>query len=180
VGARRGGGLLILVIVAIVVLLTDQNDRRSAPDSGAREGDGRESAGGEVSRVIDGDTIEVELDAGIGGGPALEDVRYIGIDTPESVKPGTPVQCYGKEASEFNGKLVEGRRVVLRFDSELRDRFGRLLAYVYVGETFVNAELVRLGYARTLEIEPNTANAGRFASLEENAGEAGLGLWSAC
>ncbi len=76
------------------------------------------------------------------------------------------MQCYGNEASEFNHELVEGRRVLLRFDRELRDRFGRLLAYVYVGETFVNAELLRLGYARTLEIEPNTSNAGRFASLE--------------
>lgn len=179
-GARRGGGLLILLVVAIVVLLTDQNERRDAPDPGPRDGGGRESIAGEVSRVIDGDTIEVELDDGVGGGPTLEDVRYIGIDTPESVKPGTPVQCYAKEASEYNQELVDGRRVLLRFDRELRDRYGRLLAYVYVGETFVNAELLRLGYARTLEIEPNTSNAGRFASLEAGAGEAGLGLWSAC
>lgn len=179
-GARRGGGLLILAVVAIVVLLTDQADRDSVPGAGSGDGARPKQIAGEVSRVIDGDTIEVELDERIGGGPALEDVRYIGIDTPESVKPGTPVQCYGNEASEFNGELVEGRRVLLRFDRELRDRFGRLLAYVYVGETFVNAELLRLGYARTLEIEPNTSNAGRFASLEADAGEAGLGLWSAC
>jgi len=180
VGARRGGGLLILAVVTIVVLITDQADRGNAPNPGPREGAGPEQIAGDVSRVIDGDTIEVELDAAIGGGPTIEDVRYIGIDTPESVKPGTPVQCYGNEASEFNHELVEGQRVLLRFDRELRDRFGRLLAYVYVGKTFVNAELLRLGYARTLEIEPNTSNAGRFASLEADAGEAGLGLWSAC
>jgi micrococcal nuclease len=180
VGARRGGGLLILAVVAIVVLLTDQADRGDAPGPAARDGAGPRQMAADVSRVIDGDTIEVELDDGIGGGPTLEDVRYIGIDTPESVKPGTPVQCFGKEASEFNQELVEGRRVLLRFDRELRDRFGRLLAYVYVGETFVNAELLRRGYARTLEIEPNTSNAGQFASLEADAGEAGLGLWSAC
>ena len=179
-GARRGAGLLILLVVAVVVLLTDQSERPGAPDPRPRDDGSREPIAGKVDRVIDGDTIEVELDERIGGGPALEDVRYIGIDTPESVKPGTPVQCYGNEASEFNHELVEGRRVLLRFDRELRDRFGRLLAYVYVGETFVNAELLRLGYARTLEIEPNTSNAGRFASLEADAGEAGVGLWSAC
>jgi micrococcal nuclease len=159
-----------MVVVAIVVLLTDEADRRNTSDSGrggAERADGdRDPVGGEVNRVIDGDTIEVELDDRIGGGPALEDVRYIGVDTPESVKPDTPVQCYGSEASDFN--------------RELRDRFGRLLAYVYVGDTFVNAELLRLGYARTLEIEPNTSNAGRFDSLEESAGKAGRGLWSAC
>lgn len=173
-----------MVVVAIVVLLTDEADRRNTSDSGrggAERADGdRDPVGGEVNRVIDGDTIEVELDDRIGGGPALEDVRYIGVDTPESVKPDTPVQCYGSEASDFNRELVEGRRVLLRFDRELRDRFGRLLAYVYVGDTFVNAELLRLGYARTLEIEPNTSNAGRFDSLEESAGKAGRGLWSAC
>jgi len=180
VDARRGAGLLILLLVAVVVLLTDEAERGNAPDPERSDGGGRAPVAGDVRRVIDGDTIEVELDAGIGGGAPLEDVRYIGIDTPESVKPGTPVQCYGNEASDFNTELVEGRRVLLRFDRELRDRYGRLLAYVYVGDTFVNAELLRLGYARTLEVEPNTANAGRFASIEERAGQAGLGLWSAC
>ena len=96
-------------------------------------------------------------------------MRYIGVDTPETVKPGAPVDCYGPEASARNHELVEGRRVRLRFDDELRDRYGRLLAYVYVGETLVNAALIRGGYARTLEIEPNTSEAGRFARLQERA-----------
>ena len=82
----------------------------------------------EVLRVIDGDTIEVEL------GGAEEDVRYIGIDTPESVVPGEPVECFGKEASAANERLVEGETVRLVFDAERRDHYGRLLAYVYVGE----------------------------------------------
>ena len=72
-------------------------------------------------------------------------VRYIGVDTPESVKPGTPVQCFAKAASHFNERLVDGQRVRLRFDAERRDRYGRLLAYVYRARDglFVNAELVR-------------------------------------
>jgi micrococcal nuclease len=127
-----------------------------------------------VVRVVDGDTIEVET------GGASEDVRYIGVDTPESVKPGTPVQCYAKRASHFNAGLVKGRGVRLRFDRERRDTYGRLLAYVYAGRRFVNAELVRQGLARTLAIPPNTAHAPQFDRLAVRAGQAGRGLWGAC
>src|SRR3954469_11963713 len=134
---------------------------------------------GRVTRVVDGDTVKVRLESPHG----TETVRYIGVDTPESVKPGTPVQCYAKPASEFNRRLVEGRDVRLRVGRERRDRYGRLLAYVYVlrgRPVFVNAVLVREGYARTLEIPPNTDRAGFFARLEQGAREAGRGLWSAC
>jgi micrococcal nuclease len=127
-----------------------------------------------VERVVDGDTIEIAT----GGGE--EDVRYIGVDTPETVKPGEPVQCFGPEASEANHDLVEGRTVRLVFDRELRDDYGRLLAYVYVGDRFVNEELVRDGFARTLEIAPNTAQASRLGAIESRAAAAGRGLWSAC
>ena len=128
-----------------------------------------------VLRVVDGDTIKVRL-----AGGSVERVRYIGIDTPESVKPGTPVQCYAKRASHFNTALVEGREVTLRFDAERRDRYGRLLAYVYAGPTFVNRVLVQRGYARTLTIPPNVAHAGEFARLARQARARGTGLWSAC
>ena len=130
---------------------------------------------GQVVRVVDGDTIQVRLDGG-----ATERVRYIGIDTPESVKPGTPVQCFAKKASHFNAGLVAGRDVTLKTDAEERDRYGRLLAYVYAGPEFVNRELVARGYARTLTIPPNVAHADEFARLARRAREAGLGLWRAC
>jgi micrococcal nuclease len=109
-------------------------------------------------------------------------VRYIGIDTPESVKPGTPVQCFAKAASHENERLVEGRRVRLVQDAEPRDRYGRLLAYVYRrGDgLFVNAELVRLGFARTLTIPPNVAHAARFRRLATQARRGERGLWSRC
>jgi micrococcal nuclease len=166
-----------VVLLALLLWLLVGEPRDGGPDGtapSAGSGAGGAEATARVSRVVDGDTIEVDL------GGAEEDVRYIGIDTPETVKPGTPVQCFGPEASARNHELVENQRVRLVFDAERRDVYGRLLAYVYVGDEFVNGELVAGGYARTLEIEPNTSMAGRLGHLEEEAGAAGRGLWGAC
>ncbi len=127
-----------------------------------------------MTRVVDGDTIEVRI------GSRSEDVRYIGVDTPETVKPGTPVQCFGPQASAFDHRLVEGRWVRLVFDRERRDVYDRLLAYVYMGRQFVNARLAALGYARTLTIAPNVAHARLFHLLTRRAALAGRGLWGAC
>jgi micrococcal nuclease len=129
-----------------------------------------------VLRVVDGDTILVAL------GGRQERVRYIGVDTPETVKPNTPVQCFGKRASAENHRLVDGREVRLVTDAEARDRYGRLLAYVYRADDglFVNEALVRGGYATTLTIAPNVRFAELFAALAGRARDAGRGLWSAC
>ena len=129
-----------------------------------------------VQRVVDGDTIVVQMDG------RTERVRYIGMDTPESVKPGTPVQCFAKRAAAANAALVAGRSVRLVGDVEQRDRYGRLLAYVYrePDGAFVNAQLVRDGYARTLTIAPNVAHARQFAQLARAARADGRGLWRAC
>ena len=135
-------------------------------------------ARGTVVRAIDGDTILVQ-----GPGGRIEDIRLLGIDTPETVDPRRPVGCYGPEASAFTKHLVTGRTVALRYDRELHDRYGRFLAYVWlagVRPVFVNAELVRQGYARTYPFPPNTAHAGLFAALERSAAVAGRGLWHAC
>jgi micrococcal nuclease len=109
-------------------------------------------------------------------------VRYIGIDTPDSVKPDTPVQCFAERASAANARLVGGRRVRLVGDVEERDRYGRLLAYVYrePDDAFVNAALVGGGFARTLTIPPNVAHAGELAGLARGARRAARGLWGAC
>lgn len=147
---------------------------------GERAGDPR--AGGTASaiveRVIDGDTIVVRL------GDREERVRYIGIDTPETVKPDAPVECWGEAAHMLNARLLGGEeeRVTLRFDRELRDRYGRLLAYVHraADGAFVNAQLVRAGAARTLPIAPNTTRAGELAQLQVSAQAADRGLWGAC
>ena len=134
---------------------------------------GRKSAG-QVVRVVDGDTIHVRVDG------RREKVRYIGVDTPESVKPGTPVQCFAKRASALNARLVEGEQVRLVLDAEERDRYGRLLAYVYAGGVFVNAELVRSGYAEPLTVPPNVRFEDRFARLARDARLARRGLWASC
>jgi len=172
-GRGVGAGSVAVLVILVLVLLLGDRESGSGDGSGGGEPAGK-AVTVDVSRVVDGDTIEVEL------GGAEEDVRYIGIDTPETVKPDTPVQCFGPEASERNHELVEGRRVRLVFDSERRDVYGRLLAYVYVGDEFVNGELIEGGYARTLEIEPNTSRAEQLGRLEQEAAEAGRGLWGAC
>ncbi|MGA7396090.1 MAG: thermonuclease family protein [Solirubrobacterales bacterium] len=128
----------------------------------------------EVDRVVDGDTAKVFYEGD------SEYVRYIGIDTPESVKPGTEVQCFGKESTAFNAEAIEGKRVKLVFDQEKRDRYDRLLAYVYVDGRLLNAEILRRGYGTTLEISPNTSKASQFRDLEDEARAADRGLWSAC
>jgi micrococcal nuclease len=171
---RRGpslGAILLLAIAVAALLGADCSGKGGEDTDGALRGD---RVRAEVERVVDGDTIEVEI------GGETEDVRYIGIDTPESVAPGQPVECFGKAASAENERLVEGELVLLVFDAERRDDYDRLLAYVYVGNTFVNAALVADGYARTLEIEPNTSKAARLERLEAEAGREGVGLWSAC
>jgi micrococcal nuclease len=171
-GHAIGAGSVVLLALLIWILL--EGPRGGGPGAAAPGPREAASATAPVTRVVDGDTIEVEL------GGRQEDVRYIGVDTPETVKPDTPVQCFGPEASARNHELVEGRTVRLVFDAERRDVYGRLLAYVYVGDDFINGELVSGGYARTLEIEPNTSRAPLLARLAEAAGAAGRGLWGAC
>lgn len=127
-----------------------------------------------VVEVVDGDTARMTI------GGREQSVRYIGIDTPESVIPGERPECFGKRAAGLNRDLVDGERVTLVFGDERRDHYDRLLAYVYAGERFVNAEIVRRGYARTLAIAPNTDFADRFGELEQAAANAGRGLWGAC
>ena len=162
----RAVALIAVVVAALVVAWT----ARGGGEAPARELRGR------VVRITDGDTIRVALAGGV------ERVRYIGIDTPEEVRPDTPVQCYARRAAAENARLVAGREVRLVLDVEHRDRFGRLLAYVYRDGDglFVNAELVRSGFARTLTIPPNVRYAARFAALARQARRASRGLWSAC
>jgi micrococcal nuclease len=172
---RRGALRAPLVIAAVLVAL---NLSRCGSDGGSSEPAGPLQA--RVTHVVDGDTIDVELADG-----DEETVRYIGIDTPETVKPDTPVQCGGPRAHEVNERLVDGRTVTLRFDAERRDVYGRLLAYVYVPRAgrrplFVNAELARRGLARTLTIPPNDSFASLFARLAGRAGVLGRGLWGSC
>jgi micrococcal nuclease len=124
-----------------------------------------------VTRVIDGDTIEVRL------GDHLEKVRYIGINTPEIHSPTRGREPYGETSAWANSNLVNGQAVRLVLDVQPRDRFGRLLAYVYVGNQFINAELVRRGYAEVATYPPNVRHYAEFVELQRQARSAQLGLW---
>lgn len=126
---------------------------------------------GLVVRVVDGDTIHVRL------ADRLEKVRYIGVNTPELHHPRRGEEAGGTEAHAVNRRLVEGKRVRLELDVQARDRYGRLLAYVWVGATMVNAELLRLGYAQVMTVPPNVRHQALFVKLQRDAREAGRGLW---
>ena len=127
-----------------------------------------------VTRVVDGDTIDVLIE-----GRELR-VRYIGIDTPETVDPRRPVECFGREASERNRELVEGEAVGLEKDVSEADRYGRLLRYVWVDGEMVNARLVEEGYATASTYPPDVEYADLFTALQRQARESGRGMWSDC
>jgi micrococcal nuclease len=124
-----------------------------------------------VTRVVDGDTIHVEIE-----GKDYR-LRYIGMDTPETVDPKRPVGCLGKEASDRNRQFVEGRMVGLEKDVSETDSFGRLLRYVWVEDRMINAALVEEGYALASTYPPDIRYSGLFASLQVQAREGQRGLW---
>jgi micrococcal nuclease len=127
--------------------------------------------------VVDGDTIDVNV------GGHRERVRLIGIDTPETKKPNTPLQCYGPEATKFTKSLLSADTPLhLERDVVARDDFGRMLAYVYVagdGE-FVNMTIITKGFARPLTIPPNSAHSDEFVEAARNAQIGNIGLWAHC
>jgi micrococcal nuclease len=124
-----------------------------------------------VGRVIDGDTIE------------LTDgrrVRYIGVDSPETVDPRRPVSCFGKEASAENSRLVAGKTVQLERDVSDADKYQRLLRYVYVDGVFINEYLVQHGFARVATYPPDVKYTELFVKAEQTARQENLGLWKGC
>lgn len=123
-----------------------------------------------VVEVVDGDTIRVEMDG------VIYPVRYIGIDTPEST---TQVEPFGKEASQKNTELVTGQTVTMYRDTTETDQFDRILRFVFVGETFINYELVKQGYAKSFRYPPDTSCADVFDQAQTEASSAGVGMWMA-
>lgn len=129
-----------------------------------------------VTKVVDGDTVQIE------GG---QTVRLIGIDTPETVDPRRPVQCFGVEASNETKRLLQGQRVVLTKDVSEKDRYDRLLRYIYlpISQTemlFVNKHLVEEGFAKAYTYPPDVKFSEEFVSAQNRAREAGKGLWKEC
>ena len=130
-----------------------------------------------VAEVIDGDTLTVDF------GDRIETVRLLGIDTPESVDPTRPIQCFGTEATtQLAGLVPPGTPVTIERDADPRDRYGRLLAYVFRTDDglFVNHEMLRGGFADISIYEPNTAYRTLFTKSVVGARTAETGLWGSC
>lgn len=125
----------------------------------------------EVVEVIDGDTVVIN-------DKSHSLVRYIGIDSPEILTVDSPGEPFSSDAMELNKKLLEGRKIRLEFDEERYDPYGRLLAYVYAGEIFVNEELVKRGLADSLEIKPNIKYRDRIRRALKHAQNSRVGIWS--
>lgn len=155
--------LVALLILAILVLLSTTCKSTGPPPGLTRC---------LVTRVIDGDTIDVSIT-----GTSYR-VRYIGIDTPETKHPKKPVEWMGKEAAAKNQELVGGKLVRLEKDVSETDKYGRLLRYVWVSDLMVNAELVRLGFAKVSTYPPDVKYQKRFLELQREAMQHNRGLWS--
>ncbi len=145
------GGLLVAALLALPL-----------PASGAP------ALQGKVVRVSDGDTLVVQVDPN-----RQEKVRLVGIDTPEMAQ-----EPWGERAKAFTERLALGKMVRLETDVQPRDQYGRLLAYAYVGKTFINYELVRQGYAMLLTYPPNVAHVETFKKAQEQARKEGRGIWN--
>ena len=157
----------MFAVVALVLLgATCQQRGEAAPPGRAT-----------VVRVVDGDTLRARL------GGREEPIRLIGIDTPETHGQGGLRECFGQEATDrLEVLLSEGDAVTVVRDVEARDRYGRLLAYVYRARDglFINLAMARDGYAAALTVPPNVAHADEFVAAAGDARRAGRGLWAAC
>jgi len=165
------GRIAAVVSALVLTLAACGGDGPTRPTAGTAT-DGTAT----VVSITDGDTIRVDI-AG-----RQERVRFIGVDTPETHGQGGLRECFGQEASKRTAQLLPvGSKVKLVRDAEPRDRYGRLLAYVYKPDgTFVNLTLAREGYAAVLTIPPNVAHADAFVEAVQTARDKNLGLWKAC
>ena len=126
-----------------------------------------------VLKVVDGDTIQIDYNG------KKEKVRMIGIDTPESVHPDeTRNNENGKIASEYTKKLLTDKEVTLELDVQERDKYGRILAYVYLNGKMINKKLLEDGYAQVATFPPNVKYVKEFTKIQEKAKEAEKGLWA--
>lgn len=171
---RRPARTLILLTASTLLLGTTVACGDDTGDAATRDASRPNAT---IVRVVDGDTVIATVNG------TDERIRMIGIDTPESVKENTPVECFGKEASARTTELLpRGTPVRLVLDAEPRDRYGRLLAYVYrtSDDLFVNKALVTEGFANAYVYPPNVAHTDELKAAARSARTSGTGLWSAC
>jgi micrococcal nuclease len=165
------GAVVAMLLGAACGTIVDRRDAEAA--AAARPG------GAIVTKVVDGDTVRVRM----GGRTKDERVRLIGVDTPETHGPRGLRECFGREAAMRTAALLPvGTEVRLVRDAEPRDRYGRLLAYVYRSsdDLFVNLVLAQEGYAAPLTMPPNVAHATEFVEAAAAARGADRGLWGRC
>lgn len=167
---------LISILAGLIVYYLFMNFAQNPKYNGTLAVDSGGKIEARVISVIDGDTIDVDA-----GGKKYT-VRYIGIDTPETVKPNTKVECYGKEASSRNRELVENEIVLLEHDADKKDSYGRELRYVYLKEsnTLINQKLVEEGYAEAKSYPPNTRHQKLLDEAEADARNSQSGMWGQC
>lgn len=166
-----------LLIGGLLMLVGCSGSSTTQPGDSPESAAAMVGAAATVMEVVDGDTVVVQV------ANRTERVRLIGIDTPEVDGGYLPAECYGNEATAFTSALLPiGTEVRLTRDTEARDRYDRLLAYVHrAGDgLFVNLEIAANGYAEALVIEPNATHADAFYAAAANARDQGLGLWSKC
>lgn len=158
----RKWNISLALLLSLVILMTACGSKQAAVA-------GRERV--KVERIVDGDTFEVTMKG------KKEKVRLIGVDTPETKKPNTPVMFYGKEASAYTKKRLEKETVELEFDVDKKDQYDRLLVYVWIGEELFNRTLVQEGYARIATYPPNVKYVDAFKTDQETARNKKKGLW---
>ncbi|MFA9398327.1 MAG: thermonuclease family protein [Clostridiaceae bacterium] len=152
--------IILLLVIVSGYSISNNKDNETSEIPGTRV---------KVIRVIDGDTIEIEN---------KQKVRFIGIDTPETVKSNTEVQPYGKEASDFTKKMLEGKYIYIEKDVSDTDKYGRLLRYIYLEDgTFYNDLLVKEGYAKVSTYPPDVKYVDTFLESQKYAMENNKGLW---
>lgn len=187
----RAGALAGTLLIAAIAMLACTNLGQGAMDTPVSGPKGPVEEGWKVSRVVDGDTIRVRR-----GGQERK-VRLIGIDSPESVKPDAPVECFGPQAAQFADRLLDDQQVVLEFDpsQDDTDRYGRTLAYVWravpgsdqaatspgqPSYALFNLEAIRGGFAREATYAGAYAWQQEFRQADDAARAAGVGMWGAC
>lgn len=164
--------LFALFLISCIMLVGCSAIKRIEFEAGSSAEDKNKPVTYRVTRVVDGDTIVINY------GSKKEKLRLIGINTPETKHPTKGQELFGREASAYAKKLLGNRDVKVKFDVQKKDKYGRLLGYVYLEDgTFVNAHLVEQGYAQVMTVPPNVKYADYFKGLQRKARSAKKGLW---